>query len=108
MNPIIFKQVPLYRFLDFCLQTGSPEMKNILDCGAGGTMPPLALFKLHGIQTTGIELDSKAIEEADNFSKLHKFFLYCNFLFFSFFYFLFFNFFKIYFFSIFPQIIHLF
>lgn len=69
---MVFKQVPLYRFLDFCLQMGSPETKNVLDCGAGGNMPPLALFKSQGFNTTGIELDKKAVEEASGFSKMHN------------------------------------
>lgn len=70
-NHPVYKQVPLYRFLDFCLQKGAPETKTILDCGAGGSMPPLGLFKSHGFNTTGIELDTKAIHEADLFSKEH-------------------------------------
>lgn len=68
---LIFKQVPLYRFLEFCIQKGSPEGKTILDCGAGGNMPPLGLFKSYGFNTVGIELDLKAIDEANRFSKVH-------------------------------------
>ncbi len=68
LSNIVFKQVPLYRFLDLCLQKDSPETKTILDCGAGGSMPPLALFKSHGFNTVGIELDIKAMEEANSFS----------------------------------------
>lgn len=65
-NQMIFKQVPLYRFLDLCLTQNSSTMK-ILDCGAGGKMPPLALFKEYGFDTYGIEIDSKAISEANSF-----------------------------------------
>lgn len=45
------------------------EVAKILDCGAGGDMPPLGLFKSHGFQTVGIEIDEKAIASANKFAE---------------------------------------
>jgi len=61
----VFKQIPLYRFLDFC-NTSSLE-KTVLDCGAGGVNPPLSLFAEHGFNTTGVEFDSKQLKRASEF-----------------------------------------
>lgn len=66
---LIFKQVPLYRFLDLCLQNNPSDSRTILDCGAGGDMPPLALFRMHEFKTVGIELDEKAAKAANDFGK---------------------------------------
>ncbi len=43
----------------------------MLDCGAGGDMPPLALFLEHGFKTLGLELSDAQIEKASRFSRLH-------------------------------------
>ena len=66
---IIFKQIPLYRFLDLCMENSSSSSRRILDCGAGGNMPPLALFNTYGFDTFGIEIDFKALELAKVFEK---------------------------------------
>lgn len=42
----MFRQPQLYRFLNFCNEEGLE--KTVLDCGAGGNMPPLAAFLEHG------------------------------------------------------------
>ncbi|MDD6795866.1 MAG: hypothetical protein PUE01_10740 [Clostridiaceae bacterium] len=55
----IFRQIPLYRFLKYCNECNSS--KNILDCGAGGNMPPLSLFSKFDYKTTGIELDDNQL-----------------------------------------------
>jgi len=60
----VFRQTPLYRFLDYCNNEIS-DSKKILDCGAGGQMPPLSLFHSHGYETTGIDLDKKQVEKAN-------------------------------------------
>ncbi len=67
-HEFVFKQIPLYRFLDLCLQNAKSENVSILDCGAGGDMPPLALFKAHGFNTSGIEIDEQAIKSAYAFA----------------------------------------
>ncbi|MEG2742583.1 MAG: class I SAM-dependent methyltransferase [Clostridium sp.] len=41
--------------------------KNILDCGAGGALPPLALFKEQGYETLGIDISEVAIQRAEKF-----------------------------------------
>ena len=46
--------------------------KKILDCGAGGNMPPLGLFYSEGYETYGIELSEKQIELSKAFEKEHN------------------------------------
>jgi ubiquinone/menaquinone biosynthesis C-methylase UbiE len=41
--------------------------KKILDCGAGGNMPPLAIFHQHEFETYGIEISIEQIERATKF-----------------------------------------
>lgn len=63
----IFKQIPLYRFIMYCNDTNMDKI--VLDCGAGGDCPPLALFNEYGYMTKGIEIDSSQIEKANNYAK---------------------------------------
>lgn len=56
MNQIL-KQTPLYRFLEYCNAEKPCERPKILDCGAGGSMPPLLLFHSYGYETHGVEYD---------------------------------------------------
>lgn len=65
-----FRQPQLYRFLSYC--NGVDLEKTILDCGAGGNCPPLALFQENGYKTYGIELSDSQIEKAEQFSKDHQ------------------------------------
>lgn len=53
---------PLYEFLRQC--NASPLTKDVLDCGAGGSQPPLSLFYRHGYQTFGIEIAEEPLAEA--------------------------------------------
>ena len=46
-----------------------PVEKTVLDCGAGGRRPPLALFSVRGYKTTGIDIDDSRIELAEEFAK---------------------------------------
>ncbi|WP_334074423.1 MULTISPECIES: class I SAM-dependent methyltransferase [Paenibacillus] len=62
----IFKQIPLYRFLALCNESGLE--KEVLDCGAGGDMPPLSLFFSYGYSTNGIELSDTQIRLANEFA----------------------------------------
>lgn len=64
---ILFKQVQLYRFLSYCEESNLE--KAVLDCGAGGKFPPLAVFKEHGYKTYGIEISDSQIEEAKKFEQ---------------------------------------
>ena len=50
---IIYRQNQLFTFLLYC---NSVEVeKSILDCGAGGMLPPLGIFKAQGYETKGID-----------------------------------------------------
>lgn len=60
----VFKHTPLYRFLEYC---SSEPGRRILDCGAGGMMPPLSLFKSHGFDTVGIDFDENQVTKANDF-----------------------------------------
>lgn len=68
MNQIL-KQTPLYRFLEYCNAEKPCERPKILDCGAGGSMPPLLLFHSYGYETHGIEYDQGQVELANASSK---------------------------------------
>ncbi|MGD8815300.1 MAG: class I SAM-dependent methyltransferase [Anaerolineales bacterium] len=56
---------PLYRFLRLC--NASSLEKTVLDCGAGGSNPPLSLFYQYGYRTCGIEIADEALSEAHQF-----------------------------------------
>ena len=56
----ITRATSLYGFLYYCNQSNLE--KNILDCGAGSNMPPLAIFYQNGYKTTGIDNIERKIE----------------------------------------------
>ena len=58
---------PLYEFLRQC--NASPLEKSVLDCGAGGSDPPLSLFYQHGYRTHGIDIDIGPLEQAQEFCR---------------------------------------
>lgn len=59
---------PLYSFLSLIAarrkDPGSALTGNILDCGAGGRVPPLLLFQMHGLEAWGIDISAQALEQA--------------------------------------------
>jgi ubiquinone/menaquinone biosynthesis C-methylase UbiE len=59
----------LFKFLQFC--NNSELEKKILDCGAGGPTPPLSIFKEHGYDTTGIDIDKTMLERSIRYQKDH-------------------------------------
>jgi ubiquinone/menaquinone biosynthesis C-methylase UbiE len=61
----------VYRFLKI-IQKTELERK-ILDCGAGGPRPPLALFRRRGFETHGIDISKAAIVAAEKFAVAHGF-----------------------------------
>ncbi|MDV3427479.1 MAG: class I SAM-dependent methyltransferase, partial [Bacillota bacterium] len=63
----IFKQVPLYRFLAYCNESNMD--KTVLDCGAGGDLPPLSLFYEYGFRTQGIEFSTDQIKKAEKYAE---------------------------------------
>ncbi|SFC17850.1 class I SAM-dependent methyltransferase [Clostridium uliginosum] len=67
----LIKQPQLYRFLNYCNEYNLE--KSILDCGAGGDYPPLAIFSEFGYKTYGIEINDSQIEKAKIFSEQFSF-----------------------------------
>ncbi len=47
------------------------DQKKILDCAAGGLVPPLVLFHQHGFQTWGIDLSDEQLQRAEAFCEQH-------------------------------------
>lgn len=66
---LLIKQTQLYRFLNYCNERELE--KRVLDCGAGGDCPPLAIFSEYGYKTYGIEVSDSQIEKAKIFSETH-------------------------------------
>jgi SAM-dependent methyltransferase len=56
---------PLYEFLRRC--NVSPLKKVVLDCGAGGSQPPLSLFYQFGYKTYGIDIAEAPLADAQRF-----------------------------------------
>lgn len=56
---------PLYKFLRYC--DSRPLEKIVLDCGAGGSNPPLQIFADYGFETYGIEISGETLKQAQNF-----------------------------------------
>jgi ubiquinone/menaquinone biosynthesis C-methylase UbiE len=46
-----------------------PDIKRVLDCGAGGTTPPLALFCKQGYEGYGIDNSEEALNQAKEFAR---------------------------------------
>ncbi|URZ04338.1 class I SAM-dependent methyltransferase [Clostridium felsineum] len=67
---IIIKQPQIYRFLKYCNESGLE--KTVLDCGAGGDLPPLFLFSGNGYKTYGIEISISQLDKAEAFSKKYN------------------------------------
>ncbi len=65
MSSSITVHAPLYTFLSYC--NASPLERVILDCGAGGAKPPLALFFEHGYRTYGVDVSEEQVEVARQF-----------------------------------------
>jgi ubiquinone/menaquinone biosynthesis C-methylase UbiE len=61
------RDIPLLAFLRECERSNLP--KKILDCGAGGSTPPLAIFHRKGYETHGIEISDSQIEKANKYAK---------------------------------------
>ena len=62
---------PIYAFLSHItasqLRGELGEQIKILDCGAGGEIPPLALFAEHGIDAYGIDISEDQLEKAKQY-----------------------------------------
>ena len=62
----LIRQFPVYRFLWFCEK--SELEKKVLDCGAGGILPPLTLFNQRGYETHGVDISDTQVHKAKEFS----------------------------------------
>ena len=70
MSARIIAPAPLYTFLSYCNE--SLLEREVLDCGAGGECPPLALFADHGYRTHGVDISDKQLARARQFCKEHS------------------------------------
>jgi ubiquinone/menaquinone biosynthesis C-methylase UbiE len=63
--------IPVYRFLSVINsmhpQGETVQRGKILDCGAGGPVPPLALFHQHGFEAWGIDASDEQLDKARQF-----------------------------------------
>ncbi len=66
--PVIIFQAPVYKFLALIDHLAKDMEKKILDCGAGGRRPPLALFHEHGFKSYGIDISENQIRRANEFA----------------------------------------
>lgn len=64
------RDYPILGFLQECNKISLE--KKILDCGAGGRNPPLAVFHRAGYETHGIDNSDSQIDRANNYAKEHK------------------------------------
>ena len=60
---------PLREFLAVCRDSDLEPV--VLDCGAGGPRPPLALFRAAGFVTCGVEISGERLAEAADFGRSH-------------------------------------
>ncbi|MBI9045135.1 MAG: class I SAM-dependent methyltransferase [Anaerolineaceae bacterium] len=72
MNSILRRNaIPVYGFLSLInAEMGEDESlkgKKILDCGAGGILPPLTLFAQHGLEASGIDISDVQLQRAAQF-----------------------------------------
>ena len=73
MDSVILRTnaIPVYGFLSFIAarqpEGGSLLQSKILDCGAGGPVPPLALFAQHGFEGWGIDSSEGQLDRAKQF-----------------------------------------
>ena len=65
--PDVIWATPLYEFLRQC--NASSLEKRLLDCGAGGSEPPLSLFHQYGYEAFGVEIATEALDKASQFCR---------------------------------------
>jgi ubiquinone/menaquinone biosynthesis C-methylase UbiE len=63
--------IPVYGFLSVINARDplgeAPQRRKILDCGAGGPVPPLALFHQYGLEAWGIDFSAGQLDKARQF-----------------------------------------
>ena len=70
MEKTFIGPAPLYRFLHYCRQ--SSLEKTVLDCGAGGAEPPLAMFYHRGYETHGVDISNRQLAKTREFCRIHN------------------------------------
>lgn len=63
----MIKAIPIYNFLNYC--NACKLEKKVLDCGAGGKVPPLSVFYENGYETHGIDISDEKLSQAEKFCK---------------------------------------
>lgn len=63
--PDVCWATPLYEFLRQCIAASLD--RRVLDCGAGGSDPPLALFQQYGFRSFGVEIAEEPLAKAQRF-----------------------------------------
>jgi ubiquinone/menaquinone biosynthesis C-methylase UbiE len=77
MSQIILRPnaAPLYSFLSYLIHSqtegGGAHKRKVLDCGAGGPLPPLAVFYEQGFETWGIDVSAEQLQKARAFCREH-------------------------------------
>ena len=66
----LVRKTPIYEFFALCELTGL--QRNVLDCGAGGKYPPLALFHDRGYEAFGLEISEPQLAKAQAFCRENK------------------------------------
>jgi len=67
--------IPVYGFLSFIHSRHSdetPMQLKILDCGAGGKVPPLAIFAQQGFECWGIDISDEQLDKANAYCTEHE------------------------------------
>jgi len=67
MKPLHVRDLPVLFFKNECNKIDLE--RTVLDCGAGGRRPPLALFYEDGYKTAGIEILQSQIDKATSYAK---------------------------------------
>lgn len=69
--------IPVYQFLSiirYALKTGETlRGRSILDCGAGGPVPPVTIFAEQGMVAHGIEINERQLDLSLQFASKHGF-----------------------------------
>ena len=67
--------IPVYGFLSFINTRHPPDETQprgkVLDCGAGGPVPPLALFRQHRFEAWGIDASEEQLDKAREYCAAH-------------------------------------
>jgi len=66
---------PVYKFLatiNSRIETKLFKNMKVLDCGAGGDLPPLSIFASNGFESVGIDISRNQVDKANEFAKRNR------------------------------------